>query len=474
MKMELVPPGCHLRNAAEVVIRNFKAHFLSVLTGTAEIFPPYLWDRLLPKAEVTVNLLRHSNTAPHVSAYSHLSGPFDYNKTPLVPMGCEVQVHEKTDKRGTWEYHSVNIWYLATSPEYYHTHLCHIKTTNIDRFTNTTQFNHRNITKPTITHADKIMSAIADYDKAIRNMGNNKGAYEMQQLLQLTEKSVRNNESIITPPKPAPHTNVEQLDGIAHSLPRMNKIQPLGDTDIRMTRKMTKDTPLVPRVSPTEVLRVERTPKMVQDDLPLNHQIITRNKIRRRRQAQARPTVSDSAPAHNTRSQTRAEDPASSRTRTSTRASKRLSQLMRTTPAKSNKMTRKEHATAIEEHLNRKQLRQMTRRISNLESEVHQAMVVMDKETGRMLNYKQLMLYPKYKKYWITLSANEFGRLANGVGGRIKNTTNTINFIRKKDVPISRRKDVTYGSFVCNVRNEKTEKNRTRFVIGGDRINYPG
>ena len=35
-------------------------------------------------------------------------------------------------------------------------------------------------------------------------------------------------------------------------------------------------------------------------------------------------------------------------------------------------------------------------------------------------------------------------------------------------------KDFTYGSFVCNVRNEKSEKNRTRFVVGGYRINYPG
>ena len=102
IKTELVPPGCHPRNAAEVAIRNFKAHFLSVLAGTAEGFPPSLWDRLLPQAEVTVNLLRQSNTAPHVSAYAHLSGLFDYNKMPLAPMGCEVQVHDKKDKRGTW------------------------------------------------------------------------------------------------------------------------------------------------------------------------------------------------------------------------------------------------------------------------------------------------------------------------------------------------------------------------------------
>ena len=42
MKLELVPPGCHRCNAAEVAIRNFKAHFLSVLAGTGTIFPPNL------------------------------------------------------------------------------------------------------------------------------------------------------------------------------------------------------------------------------------------------------------------------------------------------------------------------------------------------------------------------------------------------------------------------------------------------
>ena len=71
-------------------------------------------------------------------------------------------------------------------------------------------------------------------------------------------------------------------------------------------------------------------------------------------------------------------------------------------------------------------------------------------------------------------AANEFGRLKNVVGDHIKDLTNTINFIRKKNVPSNRRKDVTYRSFVCSVRPEKKERNRTRFVVGGDHINYPG
>eukprot|EP00804_Cyclotella_cryptica_P028441 CCRYP_014211-RB/>CCRYP_014211-RB protein AED:0.26 eAED:0.26 QI:0/0/0/1/0.33/0.25/4/0/726 len=227
MAYELVPPGCHRRNAAEVAIRNFKAHFLSILAGTADDFPLRFWDKLLPQAEITINLLRQSNATPTVSAYAHLNGPFDYNKMPLAPMGCNVQVHEKTDARGTWAYHSVDGWYIGTSPEHYRTHKCHIKATNSERFSDT------------------------------------------------------------------------------------------------------------------------------------------------------------------------------------------------------------------------------------------------------MLNYRQLIRHPNYNADWTLSSANEFGRLANGVGGRVKGT-NTITFIPKAAVPPNRRKDVTYGTFVCTIRPEKKEPNRTRFVVGGDRINYPG
>ena len=83
------------------------------------------------------------------------------------------------------------------------------------------------------------------------------------------------------------------------------------------------------------------------------------------------------------------------------------------------------------------------------------------------------MRHPAYNADWTLSSANEFGRLANGVGGRVHGT-NTITFIPKSAVPRARRKDVTYGTFVCTVRPEKKEPNRTRFVVGGDRINYPG
>jgi hypothetical protein len=111
-------------------IHNFKAHFISVLASVAKDFPPSLWNWLLPQTKMTINLIWQFNATPNVLAYTHLSKPFDYNKMPLTPMGCEAQVHEKTDKHGTWAYHLVNGWYLFTSPKHYCTHNFHIKHTN--------------------------------------------------------------------------------------------------------------------------------------------------------------------------------------------------------------------------------------------------------------------------------------------------------------------------------------------------------
>ena len=167
-KLELVPPGCHQCNAAKVAIQNFKNHFLSGLAGVADGFPPSLWDCLLPQTEITLNLLCQPNATPTVSAYAHLNGPFDYNTMPLAPMGCAVQVHEKSDTRGTWAYHSVDGWYLSTSSDHYLTHMCHIKSTQSDRLSDMVHFKHKNITNPLLTHANKIMKAIADLANVLK------------------------------------------------------------------------------------------------------------------------------------------------------------------------------------------------------------------------------------------------------------------------------------------------------------------
>jgi hypothetical protein len=177
-----------------VVIRNFKAHFLSVLAGVAKDFPPSLWDQLQPQTEITLNLLHQSNTMPAISAYAHLNGPFDYNKMPLAPMGCEVQVYKKSDSRGTWAYHSVDGWYLSTLPEHYRMHVCYIKSTKSNQLSDTVHFRHKHITNPALTHDDKIMKAVAELSKILKQkpLIITKHEHEIRNLQQLMETTGAN------------------------------------------------------------------------------------------------------------------------------------------------------------------------------------------------------------------------------------------------------------------------------------------
>ena len=147
-----------------------------------------------------------------MSAHVHFSGSFDYNKTPLAPMGCGAQVHEKTNKRGTWTYHSVDGWCLNTLPEHYRTHMYHVKATKSERLTDMLQLSHKNIMNPTITHADKVMHTISACAAALKRVMGGKTPQELhdlQQLVELAGRTVSNNASAMdretvqhTPPSP--------------------------------------------------------------------------------------------------------------------------------------------------------------------------------------------------------------------------------------------------------------------------------
>ena len=67
---------------------------------------------------------------------------------------------------------------------------------------------------------------------------------------------------------------------------------------------------------------------------------------------------------------------------------------------------------------------------------------------------------------------NEFGQLAKGVGTRTKTGTETIEFIKKSQVP--QGKTVTYARVVAELRPQKSEPERVRITVGGNLIDYPG
>ena len=63
--------------------------------------------------------------------------------------------------------------------------------------------------------------------------------------------------------------------------------------------------------------------------------------------------------------------------------------------------------------------------------------VVLNKETGELMDCHRIMKTPKYRKLYCKSYSKELGRVAQGLPG-IVNVTNTILFINKADVPSER------------------------------------
>ena len=87
------------------------------------------------------------------------------------------------------------------------------------------------------------------------------------------------------------------------------------------------------------------------------------------------------------------------------------------------------------------------------------------------MSYRDLIQGPD-AHVWLTSCANDFGRLAQGVGTRMPTGTNTIFFIPKSKVPNDRK--VSYINPVASIRPNKSEIHRVRLTAGGNRLDYPG
>ena len=92
-KFQLVPPHSHRRNLAERAIQTWKCHFKAGLASTNPNFPLTEWDRLIPQANITLNLLRTARANSLLPAHAYVFGNFDFASTPLAPPETKVLVH---------------------------------------------------------------------------------------------------------------------------------------------------------------------------------------------------------------------------------------------------------------------------------------------------------------------------------------------------------------------------------------------
>jgi hypothetical protein len=226
---QLLAPHVHRQNVAEQVIQTFKNHVFVILCATDKQFPLHLWDRLIPQAILTLNLLRQSRINPKFSAHAQLRGPFGYNATPLAPPGKKVIIHEKTDQRGSWSPHGLNRCYVGPAMEHYRVHRVYCSTMVYERISDTVEFSAQHCKVPGISSADAAAIAEVDLTHALMQPTpttplKQPGTERMQ--------AIKNLASIFEEMAPPRVAAMEQRTSIS---PRMASPQPLQAQATRVT-----------------------------------------------------------------------------------------------------------------------------------------------------------------------------------------------------------------------------------------------
>jgi hypothetical protein len=100
----------------------------------------HLWDRLLPQAVITLNMLRTSRINPKFSAATHIYGQYDFNRAPMAPPGKRIIAHETPNRWRTWAPHGQDGWYIGPALEHYRCYTVYITKTRGERVVETVDF----------------------------------------------------------------------------------------------------------------------------------------------------------------------------------------------------------------------------------------------------------------------------------------------------------------------------------------------
>ena len=119
-----------------------------------------MWGLLLPQSELTLNLLRQATLDPSRYAWEYFHGPFNYEATPLGPIGCNIIAHKKTGTRNSWNLCGAAGWNVGVALQHYPCHTIVSKATRAAQVSDTVEFRYHNLTLPNVTPTDRIFYGV--------------------------------------------------------------------------------------------------------------------------------------------------------------------------------------------------------------------------------------------------------------------------------------------------------------------------
>ena len=95
-----------------------------------------------------------------MSAWEHLHGPFNFDATPLGPIGCPVIIHTKPGIRKIWDFRGRIGFNIGPALKHYRCFQVVDGVTKALLFSDTIDFLHKYLTTPTVSEGDHIVHAL--------------------------------------------------------------------------------------------------------------------------------------------------------------------------------------------------------------------------------------------------------------------------------------------------------------------------
>ena len=165
--IQLVKPHNYRVNAAEPAVKAVKYLTVLSLKTVDPTCPLRLWCDFVPQVQNTLNMLRTSRRNINISAYEDMEGVFNWNKTPLAPLGSKSVVYAEPSKRPSWEPHARDAFYIGRASLHYSLNKCYMCDTH-GITTSVGEIYPAHCRAPSIFEADLTINAAADLIKSMQ------------------------------------------------------------------------------------------------------------------------------------------------------------------------------------------------------------------------------------------------------------------------------------------------------------------
>eukprot|EP00957_Ditylum_brightwellii_P132803 10126391-Ditylum_brightwellii.AAC.1 len=98
-----------------------------------------------------------------------MHGSFDFEATPMAPLGTKCYIHNKPHKCTSWDFNAEDVWYLGPAVNHYRCYTMVMKEKAGQHITDTIKFKHHGVKVPNVTPAERIAKAGKDLAAAVRN-----------------------------------------------------------------------------------------------------------------------------------------------------------------------------------------------------------------------------------------------------------------------------------------------------------------